>query len=253
MKADKGSKGNAASVNETRANVTRPHAGRGRQVLALGAGLAIIVGGILTYEGVHNSPAATVNRLTHEDHQRAQRLAKVKILVTNPVTVVPWNPTLPGQVATISIPALHVSAPILAEGPRNGALTIPPDVHDVGWDAQTPTPGQDGVTLLAGHVNWVGQGEGALGEIGQLVPGDQVILNWHGHQTTWRIATKATLSANTVAHSWLFTKQGPPTLALVTCGGPFTEIPGVGGSYADNVIVEASPLQARRVITSQAP
>ncbi|WP_423783066.1 hypothetical protein, partial [Ferrimicrobium acidiphilum] len=40
----------------------------------------------------------------------------------------PWKPTFANQVATISIPALRVSAPILAEGPANGELTIPPDV-----------------------------------------------------------------------------------------------------------------------------
>ena len=222
--------------------VTNPK-GRGQQLLALGATVAIIAGGVLTYEGIHNSEAAKINRLTAKDHQRARRLAvqttNTPKPATNPITLVPFTPTVQGQVATISIPALGVSAPILSESPVNGALTIPPDVHNVGWDSQTPTPGNPGVTLLAGHVNWVGQGEGAMGEIGQLVPGDQVILNWGGHESTWRVTTKPTLSPNTVAHPQLFTNQGTPTLALVTCGGPFTEIPGVGGSYADNVIVEA--------------
>ena len=215
----------------------------GRSLLALVASLAIIVGGVLTYEGIHNSPKQVIHRLIIKDHQRAEKLAKAKPS-SNTSTLVPWKPTVANQVATISIPALRVSAPILAEGPANGELTIPPDVHNVGWDKQTPTPGQPGVTLLAGHVNWVGQGEGAMGAIGQLVPGDTVVLNWQGHETTWKINTKPTLSPNTVAHSWLFSNHGSPTLALVTCGGPFTEIPGVGGSYADNVIVEAKPVKA---------
>jgi sortase (surface protein transpeptidase) len=213
--------------------------GQGYRLLALGAALAITAGVVLSYEGIHNSEAAQISRLTHRDHIRARRLASVTRPVTNPVTLVPFTPTVQGQVATISIPALNVSAPVLTEGPANGQLTIPPDVHNVGWDNQTPSPGRPGVTLLAGHVNWVGQGEGALGEIGQLVPGDRVILNWQGHESIWRITTHPTLSPNTVAHSQLFTNQGRPTLALVTCGGPFREIPGVGGSYADNVIVEA--------------
>ncbi|WP_298335970.1 hypothetical protein [Ferrimicrobium sp.] len=80
--------------------------------------------------------------------------------------------------------------------------------------------------------------------IGIASLGIAVILNWQGHETTWQITTKPTLSPNTVAHPQLFTNQGPPTLALVTCGGPFTEVPGVGGSYADNVIVEAIPVTA---------
>lgn len=213
--------------------------GQGYRFLALGAALAIAAGAVLSYEGIHNSEAAQISRLTRRDHIRARRLASVTKPVTNPVALVPFTPTVQGQVAIISIPALNVSAPVLTEGPANGQLTIPPDVHNVGWDNQTPSPGKPGVTLLAGHVNWVGQGEGALGEIGQLVPGDKVILNWQGHESTWRITTNPTLSPNTVAHPQLFTNQGRPTLALVTCGGPFREIPGVGGSYADNVIVEA--------------
>nr|WP_276974939.1 class F sortase [Ferrimicrobium acidiphilum] len=216
----------------------------GRGLLALVAVLAIVSGGALTYFGIHNSPAAKITRLTRLDHERARHLAKHPIRVATTDNQVPWKPTLPNEVATISIPALRVSAPILAEGPANGELTIPPDVHNVGWDKQTPTPGQPGVTLLAGHVNWVGQGEGAMGAIGQLVPGDTVVLNWQGHETTWQINTKPTLSPNTVAHPWLFSNHGSPTLALVTCGGPFTEVPGVGGSYADNVIVEAKPVKA---------
>jgi len=269
----------------------RPH-----NLIAAGATLAIVCGGVLTYTGIHDAPAAKIARLTHRDHQRAILLAQHPsahtttttlhaiahsatttthaithttttphaithttttphatttshtatraITTTTPhaTTHASWNPTLPNEVATISIPALGVSAPILSESPVNGALTIPPDVHNVGWDEQTPTPGNPGVTLLAGHVNWVGQGEGAMGEIGQLVPGDQVILNWGGHESTWTITTKPTLSPNTVAHPQLFTNQGTPTLALVTCGGPFKEIPGVGGSYADNVIVQAEQI-----------
>jgi sortase (surface protein transpeptidase) len=212
----------------------------GRGLLALGASLAIIAGGVLSYMGVRNSPEARIARLTSQDHKRALHLANHPAPVTT--THVAWRPTLPNEVATISIPALGVSAAILAEGPTNGALTIPPDVHNVGWDSQTPTPGLPGVTLLAGHVNWVGQGEGALGAIGQLVPGDRVKLDWKGKISSWQISTKPVLSPNTEVHASLFSNQGPPRLALVTCGGPFKEIPGVGGSYADNVIVEAVPV-----------
>jgi sortase (surface protein transpeptidase) len=215
------------------------------KLLRTGAIIAIVLGGVLAYEGIHDSPQARIDRLAQADHQRAARMARRSLVTASrgarvSFTHVAWNPTVPDQVATVSIPALDVSAPVVAEAPVGGELTIPADVHEAGWDEQTPTPGQKGVTLLAGHVNWVGQGEGALGEIGQLVPGDRIVLNWQGRETTWSIATRPRLSPNTVAHPGLFTDRGSPTLALVTCGGPFTEVPGRGGSYADNVIVEAS-------------
>jgi hypothetical protein len=37
----------------------------------------------------------------------------------------------------------------------------------------------------------------------------------------------------------LFRRDGPPRLALITCGGPF--LPDVG-SYRDNVVVVAEPV-----------
>lgn len=220
----------------------RARSARWRQLAVGGSALAIVAGGWLVYDGIATSPAARIARLTHLDHVRARSLASQRAIAPRQggSRLVPFTPTVSGEVAEISIPALAVSAPVVAEGPVNGELTIPADVHTVGWDEQTPSPGAPGVTLLAGHVNWVGQGEGALGEIGQLVPGDLVYLNWGGRETEWRVDTKPVLSPNTVVHPQLFTTQGPPTLALVTCGGPFTEVPGVGGSYADNVIVEAS-------------
>jgi hypothetical protein len=96
------------------------------------------------------------------------------------------------------------------------------------------------VALLAGHVNWAGQGLGALGGIGQLVPGDRVRPDWGGRATTWVISTRPQLSSNTEVHPQLFLLNGPSRLALVTCGGPFKETP-TGGSHADNVIVWAVP------------
>lgn len=98
---------------------TRQGRGLTTRVLALGATLAIIVGGVLTYEGIHNSPKAQIHRLTVKDHQRAIKLANTK-LTTPTHTSVPWNPTLRNEVATISIPA-----PILAESRTIGALTTP--------------------------------------------------------------------------------------------------------------------------------
>jgi len=74
---------------------------------------------VLAYEGIHSSPNAEIHRLTVKDRQRAIKLANTK-LTTPTYTSIPWNPTVRNEVATISIPA-----PILAESPTIGALTIP--------------------------------------------------------------------------------------------------------------------------------
>jgi hypothetical protein len=211
----------------------------------IAAGLLLMaVGGAAVGLSVADSPASQVSRQALVDHQRAVRLAGPRQpggrADAVAVSAVPWHPTVPGQVATVSIPALDVVAPVVPEKPVDGGLAIPSDVHHVGWDSDSPAAGGQGVSLLVGHVNWVGQGEGALGQIGQLVPGDQVVVNWRGTQSVWTVSSPPRLSPNTVVHRSLFSDSGPATLVLVTCGGPFTETTH-GGSYADNVIVTATP------------
>lgn len=223
----------------------------------LAAVLLVIVGTVVVWHSFANSPAVQISIQARIDKQRALRSRLSSSLsgqnssqfVTKRVT---WHPTLPGEVANITIPALDVSAPVISEAPLGGSLTIPANVHQIGWDMQTSAPGSDGVTLLVGHINWVGQGEGALGQIGQLVSGDQVVLNWAGYQSSWKVSAPPRLSPNTIVHRSLFTKSGPPTLALVTCGGAFSETPQ-GGSYADNVIVLATPIPISKPMSAPMP
>jgi len=220
----------------------------------LGAG-ALLVGAVLAGVGVSSSPAARIAQQLSQDRARARAEVAPAAAPGGAPRPAPGAPSTATRASSgplaapppacgaprcVQIPALGVDAPVLPEAPVGGELSIPPDVHDVGWDEQTAVPGQPGVALLAGHVNWVGQGLGALGGIGQLVPGDLVRLDWGGRVTTWVVSARPQLSPNTEVHPQLFLLSGPPRLALVTCGGPFTETPA-GGSYADNVIVWAVP------------
>jgi len=212
-----------------------------RRAVPVVVALAVLLGGAgALWRGMVSSPAALQARVLTKDHHRAVRLADDPARRRPGATLAP--PSC-GALRCVMIPALGVDAPVLPEGPVGEELAIPADVHDVGWDQQSAVPGHAGVALLAGHVNWVGQGLGALGGIGQLVPGDQVIVDWGGRVTTWVVDASPELSPNTEVHPELFSTTGPPRLALVTCGGPFTETRH-GGSYADNVIVWAKPAAA---------
>jgi Sortase domain len=155
-----------------------------------------------------------------------------------------------GKGATLVIPALRVRAPVVAAGAVDGLMTIPADVHTVAWfdgsdvsggvatSDHAPWPGQPGVSLLAGHVDWVGQGPGALYYIGQLVAGDPIEVVGTNRQTTyWRVSQPPITIAKSELPQTLFNNSGPPKLALVTCGGPFD---AATGHYLDNVIVWAT-------------
>jgi hypothetical protein len=180
---------------------------------------------------------------------------------TRPITPVPTRPRVTthastvsevgGKGATLIIPALQVRAPIVATGVVNGLMTIPADIHTVGWfdgiesnngtttSTHAPQPGQPGVSLMAGHVDWSGEGPGALYYIGQLVAGDPIQVVGSNHKTTyWRVSQHPITIAKSDLPQDLFDNTGPPKLALVTCGGPFD---AATGHYLDNVIVWATP------------
>jgi hypothetical protein len=158
-----------------------------------------------------------------------------------------------GPGATLVIPALGVRAPIVATGAVGGSMTVPADIHTVGWydgvDASrapatsaptAPWPGQPGVSLLAGHVDWAGEGPGALYYINQLVVGDPIEVVGSNRETTrWRVSQAPLTISKSALPAGLFVNTGPAKLALVTCGGPFD---AATRHYLDNVVVWATPV-----------
>jgi hypothetical protein len=151
------------------------------------------------------------------------------------------------------IPALHIRAPLIptgAEGtPQTASLTIPADIHTVGWwdgtvqDSQktlhenAPAPGQPGVAVIAGHVDSAEAGPGALHNLRHLDVGDTIqILDSVGNQSTWIVDEPPQTALKTELPAALWATSGPPRLALVTCGGPYDR---AAGHYLDNIIVWA--------------
>jgi hypothetical protein len=132
---------------------------------------------------------------------------------------------------------------------RDGALVIPDDVHEVGmWNAgaQLSGPGgkplNQGTTLLAGHVDYVGQGIGALYNLYRVTPGAIVYASdGSGRVTRWRVTDLAVVLKSELP-LWVFAgTAGPRKLVIVTCGGPVEYAPQYGDTYRDNVIVTAVP------------
>jgi hypothetical protein len=151
------------------------------------------------------------------------------------------------------IPALNVRAPVTPTGavgsPETASLTIPADVHTVGWwdgtvqdgdriiHEDAPAPGQPGVALIAGHVDSQAAGPGALHDLAKLKVGDTIeISNSAGHVNTWTVDAPPQRHLKTALPAALWVTTGAPKLALVTCGGPFD---AATGHYRDNVIVWA--------------
>jgi hypothetical protein len=97
------------------------------------------------------------------------------------ITATGWSGkscSIPVTRSHLVIASLCINAPVVpAYQQRDGTLMIPPDVHEIGmWNggAQLSGPGgtplQQGTTLLAGHVDYAGQGIGALYNLYQATP-----------------------------------------------------------------------------------
>jgi hypothetical protein len=160
------------------------------------------------------------------------------------VTARPATPVLaPEHPAPVhvAVPALGVDAEVDAVGVRSdGAMALPDDVDRVGWYRFGPVPGADGSAVIAGHVDDAEQGLGALAPLREAAVGQEVqVLDGAGTTTRWRIASRELIEKQVLPLDRLFTRDGPPRLTLITCGGPF--LPEFR-SYRDNVVVVAEPV-----------
>jgi len=150
------------------------------------------------------------------------------------------------RVITIDVDASLVPVGIL----DGGVMEVPDDVRTIGWYDPRPDPvtgagvgvipGVQGTAVLAGHVDSRSQGRGALYKLRDLRVGDVIEIDHaDGSTTTWRVTEVVRYSKVTLPYEEVFTWEGPPRLALITCGGEFDR---TARSYTDNIIAYAEPL-----------
>ncbi|WP_235681332.1 class F sortase [Tomitella gaofuii] len=153
----------------------------------------------------------------------------------------------PGAMAprTLRLGRIGITAPIGVATVPGGVLTPPDDVSTVGiWTGGAALGDDDGTTLLAGHVNLMGQGPGALFDLARMRPGDIIYTSDNAGATTeWRVtAVTERPKTDGVEPSVFDGPEGPRRLAVVTCGGELTYAGGVG-DYTDNVYLYAEPVR----------
>ncbi|MGY1712599.1 class F sortase [Geodermatophilus sp. SYSU D00758] len=138
----------------------------------------------------------------------------------------------------IQIPALGVTSDVMELGlERDGSLEVPPGAYPVGWYQGSPTPGQLGPSVLAGHVDWEG-GPGAFYGLRELLPGDTVVIDRaDGSVATFRVDRVEEHPKDDFPTEEVYGDIDHAGLRLITCGGAFDEDTG---DYLGNVIVFAS-------------
>jgi sortase (surface protein transpeptidase) len=123
----------------------------------------------------------------------------------------------------------------------SGALQLPERPTVLGWYAAGATPGDPaGSAVIAGHVDSAVYGAGPLQRLLRMHLGDVVqVTDATGATHAYAVASRTSYRKTTGLPRELFRTDGPPQLALITCGGAFD---GRSGNYADNVVVVATPL-----------
>lgn len=151
-----------------------------------------------------------------------------------PAAVVPAAPvavTLPGGADAVPLVPVGVLP--------GGGLELPERPTVLGWYAAGATPGgASGTAVVAGHVDSAEHGAGPLEGLLDLAMGDPVTVTDEAGSTHAYVVSARTSYDKAALPPELFRTDGPPQLALVTCGGEFDERTG---SYADNVVVLAVP------------
>lgn len=127
-----------------------------------------------------------------------------------------------------------------------GVLLPPQDVSRLGWWVDSSLPGSGaGTVVVTGHVDDVDQGSGFATRFTALEVGSAVeVATVDGTIHRYRVTRTALTDKQRTGDGGLPTAElnrldGPETLALVTCGGPFVG-PPLG--YRDNVVVFAAPM-----------
>lgn len=138
----------------------------------------------------------------------------------------------------LRIAALDVDAPVRPVGvDRRGVLEVPSRT-EVGWYRPGPVPGAAGSAVLAAHVDYGGR-PGVFFDLEELTPGAIVEVTLDDGTSQRFVVVAVERLAKEDLPADLFRTDGPPGLALVTCGGAFDP---EDRRYLDNVVARAVPL-----------
>ncbi|MEU4158251.1 class F sortase [Actinoplanes sp. NPDC026670] len=140
----------------------------------------------------------------------------------------------------LRIPAIGVDTSIMQLGlQRDGSLEVPPLRGDApaGWYRDSPTPGETGASVLAGHVDTARDGPAVFFRLRELKTGDPItVRRADGTVATFRVSRVALYAKRDFPTAEVYAPIDRPGLRLITCGGAFDRSEG---SYRSNVVVFA--------------
>lgn len=151
-----------------------------------------------------------------------------------PVTPAPAAPSTPVR---IEIDAIGVDSNLIGLGLQDdGTMEVPAGGFPGGWYTGSPTPGELGPSIVAGHVDWDGE-PGVFFRLTELSPGDDIVVTRADSSVvTFEVTAKEQYRKTEFPTQSVYGDLDHAGLRLITCGGEFDS---AATSYDDNVVIYA--------------
>lgn len=139
----------------------------------------------------------------------------------------------------IKLPTVGVEAYVQAVGiDKNQQIAVPNNIHVAGWFVESARPGENGLSIIDGHVDGTSVG-GVFRKLVQLKQDDQFTIEFgNGTVKTFKVIRVTAVDLNKAADV-LFSQDSKikSQLNLITCGGTYDK---KNKTYNQRIIVEAS-------------
>ena len=157
----------------------------------------------------------------------------------------PGGPPLrfPAPVEIMTIPAIRISAPLVALGVRpDGYMDLPNSPHEVAWYSFTAKPGMGGNAVFSAHLDYINYGPAVFWNLAQLRPGDDVAVKLtDGTILNYAVTLNYTVALEQLDLPGILAPTEVETVTLITCAGVFSN-----EDYSHRVIVRAIRTSAQR-------
>jgi len=193
-----------------------------RQAVLFAAIVLFCAGGITIIDNISNG-------------DEPSDVTQVSALSSNSATVLPPKVMPKSLPVSLSIPAINLDTPLITTGQQaDGAIQMPERYDIAAWYDKSPTPGERGPSIIAGHVdNW--RGIGVFFRLKQLKYGDTFsVTRADGTTAKFIVLDVKDYSKKAFPSKEVYGGIDYAGIRLITCGGNFNH---QTGAYDDNIVV----------------
>lgn len=139
------------------------------------------------------------------------------------------------------VPTIGVDSPVSSVGLNpDRTMEVPakgPAYDLAAWYRYSVTPGQQGPSVIIGHVDSREAGPSVFFDLGRVRPGQQVeVTRADGARLAFEVYAVRTVPKDAFPTDEVYGGTAGPELRLITCGGSFD---AADRNYRDNVVVFA--------------